>query len=61
MGGVHNGVGKIAIVGEQQQALGLAVQATDGMHRYAYAAHQLLNALAPFFICHSGDVATRLM
>ena len=61
MGGVHHQVGEVAVVGQQQQALAVPVQAAHGEHPGGHALHQVHNGFAAQLIAGGGDKAAGLV
>ena len=51
--------GEVAVVGEQQQALGVVVEPADRVDVLAHAAQQIDHRAAPLRIGPRGDVARR--
>ena len=58
---MHDRVGEIPVVGQQQHPLRVLVQPADGIHPHPHVPHQLLHALAAFFVAHGGDIAAGLV
>ena len=54
-------VEQIAVVGQQQQTLGVVVQTADRHNTRTAAAHEVGNRLAAVLVLHGGDVTARLV
>ena len=54
-------VEQIAVVGQQQQTLGVVVQTADRHDTRTAAAYQIGNRLAAVLVLHGGDVTARLV
>ena len=54
-------LGEVAVVGEQQRAAGLEVEASDGKYPFVDVAQEVFDGLAAFGIIQSRDDAARFM
>ena len=54
-------VEQIAVVGQQQQTLGVVVQTANRHDTRTAAAYQISNRLAAMLVLHGGDVTSRLV
>ena len=59
--GVHDIVGKVAVIGEKKQSLGVAVKPSHGIYTLVNACKQLGNALSVQLVCHGGNISTGLV
>ena len=59
--GVHHGVGKGAVVGHQQQALAVLVQAAHRIQAGRDVGHQVHDGAAAQLVADGGDIPTRLI
>ena len=59
--GMGHLLGKSSVIGEQQQALGVHIQPSDGPDPLAAAGHQLRGVLPPALVAEGGDDAPGLI
>ena len=59
--GVHDEVGEIAVVGEQQHALAVLVQPANRVDALRHILHQLGDTLSAQLVAHGGHIAARLV
>ena len=60
-GGVHDAVGQLAVIGEEQKSLAVAVQPPDGIDPFLHAGQKVGDTAAPQLVIQGGDVAAGLV
>ena len=58
---MHELIGDLAVIGEDEKSLGIHVESSAGIYTLRNVRKQLRNAAASLVVAHGGDIAARLI